>query len=697
MIGNFVVGSDGKPVSGSGQKLNASAYQPPKEVMDLFSKCQNDYQRAYNLQHRNFDEFDGLSLVQRTRLDQQTFGAFVGAEYIEAHKKWRWRGRKNTARNKLISILAHMLSGMLYPLVSAKNQEDEPDKLTAQVMRIIVEDHLKKAGYEIKFLYMVLSALVNPAVFVEVEYLEAYQRIKEELADGSMKVTEAVDTFLTGLNLNILQVDQLLLGDFYVNEIQKQPFIIKIRRLPYDTARAIYAGKYQMPDGKDPFDFVIAGKTRIFLSGNERGTLFDIEWTEADRYAVQEITFYYRPDDIELTFVSGIFMGNYDNPWMTNRFQHRRMSLINDEWKSIPIYDIAKSYYEPIDPTGRFAYGKSGAFKEYWDDKSINHAYQLLQDGMTLEVIKPLFLSGVAKVDQIVIAPGAATGMPSGATVTPWSMAPNLPLAFQVLQKNESDIGESTQLSPVPGTPTPGVPATQTNAAVTQAARQLSVFGLMIADLIQQVGELTMDCILQHTLSPELDATVPTSLQLKYKTILTKTKEKGREVTNRISFKSDLIGKNMTEKQVDNYEWKLWNDKGGEDQVIYHVNPYKFARTTFGMRVDADAIVNHALGNDRQNKILRYQMLTQQFVYPYTDPKAVADDVIEEFSDGDPDHLKAKPQTGGQTGGVNGMMSAVMGQPGQAKPGAPPGATPSVPSPMQPGGAGNAVLSALGR
>ena len=112
----------------------------------MFSKCQNDYQRAYNLQHRTFDEFDGLSLLQRARRDQQTFGAFVGAEYIPAHKSWRWRGRKNTARNKLISILAHMISGMLYPLVSASNEEDEPDKLAARVMRIIVEDHLKKAG-----------------------------------------------------------------------------------------------------------------------------------------------------------------------------------------------------------------------------------------------------------------------------------------------------------------------------------------------------------------------------------------------------------------------------------------------------------------------------------------------------------------------------------------------------------------------
>lgn len=687
MIGNLPIGKDGKPVDS--QSLTRSAYQPPQQVLEVWAKCQDDYQRAYNLQHRPFDEFDGVSLLERARLDQQTFGAWVGAQYIPEHKRWRWRGRKNTARNKLISILANMLAGMLYPLVSATNDEDKPDKLSARIMRIIVENHLKKANYEMKFLYMVLSALVNPAVFVEVPYYVAYQRIKEEMPSGKMKVTEAVDTILSGLNLNILQIDQLLLGDFYTNDIQQQPHIVKIRRIPYDTARSIYADK-RIYDGVDQFDYVQAGKTRVLLSGNESQTLYDLEWTEGDRNAVQEVIFQYRPDDMEFTFVSGVFMGNQEDIYNSNRFEHRRMSLIGDEWKSIPVYNVAKTYYEPIDPTGRFAYGKSGAFKEYWDDRSINHAYQLLQDGMTLEVIRPLFISGVAKVDNIVIAPGAATGMPQGATVTPWSMNPGLPQAMNVLMKNESDMSDSTRIDPVGSRPTPGVPATQTVQAMNQAAKQLSVFGAMIADLLRQVGELVIDCTIQHTLSGELDSTIPTALQLKYKTILATTKEKGKEVTNRIHFKSNLIGKKMSQKQKTDYEWKLWKDKGGDDQVVYHVNPYKFARTMYSMRVDADEIVNHAMGNDRQQTILRYQMLTQPFVYPFTNQQALADDVIEEFSDGDPDRLKKGQQAGG--GSVNDMMNSVMGS-GGGQGGPPQGgkAGPSGPTPAMMGPAVSAA------
>jgi hypothetical protein len=46
--------------------------------------------------------------------------------------------------------------------------------------------------------------------------------------------------------LHILPIDEILLSDYYSGtcDIQKQPNIFRVRRIPYDQARAIYAGKY---------------------------------------------------------------------------------------------------------------------------------------------------------------------------------------------------------------------------------------------------------------------------------------------------------------------------------------------------------------------------------------------------------------------------------------------------------------------
>lgn len=662
MVGQTVTVTDtGEPVDGNGNKLSVSSYQPSKEVMDLFAKVQTDYQTAYTLQHRPFDEFDGYSLLDRTRMDQETFGAFVGAEWVPAHKRWRWKGRKNTARNRLVGILAHMLAAMLYPVVRAVNENNQEEEMTARVMGILIENSLRKAKYETKFLFMVLSALVNPAVFAQVEYVKAFQRVKQQLKEGA-KVVQVVDQLLSGLQLNIIPIDEIMLADFYTFELQRQPYVLRVRRIPWDEARAIYG------DHKD-FQYVQAGMTRIFLTGQEHQTLYDIEWTEADRNYVQEITAYYRSEDMEVKWVGGVFMGNEDDIYNTNPFKHRRMVLAETEegedWMSIPVYPFAKSGFEPIDPTGRFAYYKSGAFKEYWDDKSINYSYQLLQDGMALDVIKPIFGTGIAKADTTVMVPGAFIGMPPGANVVPYSLGPNLAAAMQVLQQNREDIAESTQDASQGGVAQPNVTATATQIAQQNAQVFIGVFGLMIANLIEQVGELAMDCTIQHETVGQLDYSVPEALRMRYETYLVEGKERGKSVTNRIEFTDEYIGRDMDEEEVREEEWKLYNQGGNtneerakSDMRIFKVNPYKFARMTYTMYVDADQIVQRSMGNDRQENLLAFQMLTDPRVAPYTDQEAVVTDfVIEKFSDGDPDRYKAK-QNPAQ---MDEMLQAVMG------------------------------------
>ena len=325
MIAHTITSSKtGEPMV-DGKNLSASPYQPPDEVKKLFAQVQQDYLANWSLQQRPFNEFDQVSLLQRTNLDQQTFGAFVGATFLPATQSWRWKGRKNTARNKIIGILAHVISGMLYPFVYAYNEDNKEDEMTARVMRILVENHLKKADYEMKFLFMILSALVNPAVFVEIEYVEAMQKIKTKLKDGTYKIEEAVDELLSGIGLNIVPVDQILLADFFTFDLQRQPNIMRVRRISYDEARKIYAGKYFI-DGKDQFDYVEPGKTKILPSGNTKQIVYDIDRTAGDQNMVQEITAFYRGEDLEVTFVGGVFMGNHKDIYNSNPFRHLRLS-----------------------------------------------------------------------------------------------------------------------------------------------------------------------------------------------------------------------------------------------------------------------------------------------------------------------------------------------------------------------------------
>lgn len=672
MIANIVTDpKTGEPLDGNGKKLSVSAYNPPEEVKKLFAQVQKDYNIAWRLQHRSFDEFDGVSLLERAKLDQQTFSAYVGAKVEPISKQWRWKGRKNTARNKVIGILAHLISGMLFPYCYAYNTENEEDEMTAKVMRILIEDHLKKADYEMKFLYMCTSALVNPAVHVEIEYVEAMQRIKEKMSDGKYKVTEVVDEFLSGIGLNILPIDQILPADFYTNDIQRQPNMTRVRRISYDEAREIYANKYFI-DGKDQFDFVSAGMTRIILAGQEHQTLYDIEWTEADANYVQEITIQYRPEDLEVVFVGGVFMGNYEDIYNSNPFKHRRVSLIGNEWKSIPIYPYAKTGFEPLDPTGRFYYYKSACFKEFWDDAAQNRMHQIAYDGTYLDVIKPLFLTGVAKVDQTVMVPGATIGMPLGADVKPYQLGPNLAAALNMMRVEQEDMSESTQDKQQGGGAQPGVTATASLKAEQNAQVILGVFGTMIADLIRQIGDLTVDCIIQHTTVGEIDATIPQSLNMKYKMIMAQGKDGGKDITNKIQFDSSMVDQDLSKEKADALEWDMFWKAGGQDSrtVHYRVNPYKFARTQFSVYIDPSQIISRAMGTDTLRKDRAFNLLMDPRVAPFVNQQAVVDKfVIDEYSDGNPDEFKKTPeqtaqdQQAQQAGGGNDLLKNIMGNP----------------------------------
>jgi len=113
---------------------------------------------------------------------------------------------------------------------------------------------------------------------------------------------------------------------------------MRVRRISYDEARSIYGNGKYMIDGKDQFDYVEAGKTRVVQSGQSKQIVYDVDWTTADQNFVQEITAYYRPEDLEVTFVGGVFMGNYKDIYNSNCFKHRRMSMVGNEYKSIPVF-----------------------------------------------------------------------------------------------------------------------------------------------------------------------------------------------------------------------------------------------------------------------------------------------------------------------------------------------------------------------
>ena len=621
------------------KKINA-----PQDVRKLWEQVRDDYFKAYSLQNRPFEEFDQLSLLQRMNLDQQTWGAFVGANYSPGDQQWRWQGRKNTARNKIIGILAHVVSAMLYPFVYAYNEDNKEDELTARVMRILIENHLRKTKYEDKFLYMMCSALVNPAVFAQVECVEALQKIKYK-KNGKWVIEEVVDEILTGIHLNLVPVDQMMLADFYTSDIQDQPYIIRVRRISYSEAKSIYGGKYFV-DSKDVFESVQKGDmTQTVGAGRDMQTIYNIDWTIADQEFVQVITAYYKGEDLQVDFVGGVLMGNYEDCYNTNPFKKRRLTTNQKgEYVTMPVYPFAKTGFEPIDPNRRFAYYKSAAHKEFWDDASLNRAYQLLQDSSYLGAFPPTMISGVTNIEASIMVPGNTFGAPKDTTLNPAYQQRNVPSLQLLMTENKDDMSLSTQDALQSGQAEKGVTATASLKAEQNARIIMTVFATMISNLVKDVGQLYVDDVLLNTTQGEVDATIPESIRVKYRSIRLKTKEEGKDVNNIIDFDPNMSLPTFNKDKATDLEWKLYNENGKEKPKAYSyvVDPYKFARAQFTVYVDPQVIISRSLGTDtlRKERLLQYAI--NPAIAPFLNVKEVVDKlVIDELAEGDPDKFKA--------------------------------------------------------
>lgn len=621
------------------KKMNA-----PQDVRNLWEQVRQQYFDAYALQNRPFEEFDQLSLLQRMNLDQQTWGAYVGANYSPTDQAWRWVGRKNTARNKIIGILAHVVSAMLYPFVYAYNEDNKEDELTARVMRILIENHLKKTKYEDKFLYMMLSTLVNPAVFAQVECVEALQKIKYK-KDGKWMTEEVIDEILTGIHLNLVPVDQMMLADFYTPDIQSQPYIIRVRRLSYDEAKKIYKGKYKW-NGSDVFDSVQKGDmTQIVGASRDMQTIYNVDWTLADQNFVQELTVYYKGEDLEVTFVGGVLMGNYEDVLNTNPFKKRRVTTNKKgEYVTMPVYPFAKTGFEPIDPNRRFAYYKSAAFKEFWDDASLNRAYQLAQDSSYLGAFPPSMITGVTNIESSIMVPGYTFGAPKDATLSPAFVQRNMPSLQFLMQENKDDMSLSTQDALQSGFAEKGVTATASLKAEQNARVMMINFATMISSLVKEIGQLYVDDVVLHTTQGEIDATVPSNLVVKYRSIRLQTKEDGKDMNNVISFDTNMSLPTFTKEKADDLEWKIYNENGKDNPHTYSyvVDPYKFAKAQFSVYVDPQVIISRSLGTDQLRKERLLQYAINPAIAPFLNVKEVVDKlVIDELAEGDPDKFKA--------------------------------------------------------
>jgi len=557
-----------------------SAYQPTAEVKDLTEKVKHDYAIGDDILHRPFEEFNGLSLIQRANQDQSTWLSWNPDVSTSPESDWRFLGIRPMTRNRVISTAAHLTSQLVIPMIHAQNDKDEEDKDVAYVMRDLLEYNIQHSNYELAFLYGVISALVNPVTYFKICYSYATQDVWEK---GKKKTVE--DEIMSGFQFYLLPPDEILIGNAYVHDIQRQPFVIHKRFISYDEAQALW-GEH------DNFQYIEPGIKSIY--NEDDGLMYDVE--DDDKMLVEEVTYYCRRRDIEVSFINGVYLGNEkveDNP-VTHRSN-----------KGKPKYPIVKMGAEPIDAMRFFGY-KSLVAKLQNDQEGLDRAWQMYHDANFLATYPPTITIGAGKIDKSVIVPATNTSLKPGADVKPLNLVNPQNMQASILEFEKS-INESSQ-DPQMGGSSQDLPKTARQSILIQqnAMTNLGIMGKMIGSAVKQIGELMVDDILRYQTTGNVKEILGGIPKMKFKSFVLPNKTvEGKDTTEIIRFKDEMLGLQMTQEEKDRTELEMYAETG-DDRIIYDVNPQLFSRMDYLISVDYEQMMQRNSNFEKAFKLETY-------------------------------------------------------------------------------------------
>ena len=549
-----------------------SAYNPPEEVKTLTARISQDYQLANNLQVKPFTEFNDYSLIQRADIDQKRWNAYRQPASMDVDEQWRWNGIRPITRNRIIGIVAQMTAHIVIPAPYAQNDQDELDMMAAQVMRDLMEYDIRNSNYIDNYINWITDALVNPAAYLGVGFFDAMQTIKEE-NEGKISKKDILDGVFSGFQTYNIPLDEILIGNYYQKQLDRQRFVIRRRYIDYDEAKSL-KGEHEN------FEFVQPGLRTFYDSGT---TMFYQAFDQTLQTLCEQTTYYNRLEDMEVNFMNGIYVG--DKNTGDNRIKHR-------DNEDRPKYNFGVLGYEDI--SSRFFFYKSAAWKLGDDDELVIRTEQLLADATFLSTMPPTITTGQGQMSEAIVIPGKNTAFDNpDVKVQPIQLTSALSSAFNLLLKKERDMSESSQDPMMAGIQTQTAKTATESALLAQNARiSLGRFGNMLSSSLKKIGGLMIDVILRHQTIGDVEETSDGQMAQKFKTFIL-TNSGDQKLNKKIMFKPEMMGQDMDEQGVMARSHDLIAQEGGVESQnrIYEVNPEAWRKLKFFLFVDVEELL----------------------------------------------------------------------------------------------------------
>jgi hypothetical protein len=214
-----------------------------------------------------------------------------------------------------------------------------------------------------------------------------------------------------------------------------------------------------------------------------------------------------------------------------------------------PKYPFVKMGAEPVDGMRFFAY-KSLVSKLQNDQEGLDRAWQMYHDANFLATYPPTVTIGAGKIDKSVIVPATNTDLKQGATINPLNLVNPAPMQASMMEFERS-INESSQDPQMQGNQGKNQQTARQSILIQQNAQtNLGIMGKMIGAAVKEIGELMLDDVIRYQTIGKSEEILGGMPKLKFRTFIIPNKAvEGKNTTEIIRFKSDMLGLEMTDQE----------------------------------------------------------------------------------------------------------------------------------------------------
>lgn len=570
-----------------------SNYQPPQEVIELMKPLIKAYAAGHENLHRTWKELNDYSVIGRMNKDQLTFNSFVDESVEDPREAWKWRGTRGQARKNTMAMHAHLTSQYIIPNVFAQNEAEELDREMSDIAHDALEWMTINSNYRSSFLLATMGMLVNPVTYLGAEYNEVFQKVKCKTDEG-YEIKEVLDEVLSGFQAPVYSADQVLIGNAYEQNIQKQKIVPKRRYIDYEEAKAMH--------GDHPnWQYVTKGVKSVY--SDDDGLFYDVKDDDHSEL-VEEVTFYWRREDCEVTCLNGVYFG--DENVNLNPMTHR-------DNRNTPRVPLAPFGYERVNE--HFFFYKSLVNNIGWDHELLDQMYQITMNKELMELLPPLAFKGIDKVDTEVVMPGTMFASNNEDFDVKRVFEPNNNSAgynaMATIEKSMSD----ASINDVQRGQLPDANQKAFNVATAKSAAEVMISGVAktLGESVMQYGMLMLDIAINHLTVAQLDEITG---KPKYPTLLLENQTVGgKQVDKKILFDESLVGRRLSKKQKDQmaveaYEKTMKNDG---NEYLYRVNPHLWSKIKYLTRVEPDTMIP-------KNQVFEKQLSQQMYTLLRQDP-----------------------------------------------------------------------------